>query len=104
MGADLLSGVDRRMRLRLHRLIGRVGRGCPLSVLCLRRDLPGPADPRPHDLQGLGGNLPVMPGTTASVSDAVLRTAMPGPKKCTIGAFFEAPDAHATSSIVTLSG
>jgi hypothetical protein len=29
---------------------------------------------------------------------------MPGPKKWNIGAFFEAPGAHATSSIVTLSG
>src|ERR1700694_5687595 len=53
MGADLLSGVDRRRRARLHRHIGRIG-GCrPLPVLCLRRDLPGPADPRPHHLQGV---------------------------------------------------
>jgi hypothetical protein len=43
-----------------------------------------------------------MPG--ASGSDAALRTAMPGPKKWVIGAFLEALGAHATSSIVTLSG
>src|SRR6266436_4966099 len=53
MGAVVLPDLDRCRRSRLHRHIGRNGGYRPLPVLCLRRDLPGPADPGPYDLQDM---------------------------------------------------
>src|ERR1700716_3070819 len=55
MGAAFLSDLDRRRHPRLHRHIGRDGGYRPLPVLRLFRDLPGPADPGAHRLQGLDG-------------------------------------------------
>src|SRR4051812_29047897 len=45
MGADLLSGVDRRWRTGLYRHLRGLGGRRALPVLCLRGDLPGAADP-----------------------------------------------------------
>src|SRR5438093_11153999 len=61
MGAVVLSDIDRRRPSRLHGHIGRVSGYRPLPVLCLRRDLPGPADPRPYNLQGVRREARLIP-------------------------------------------
>src|SRR5712691_11068535 len=73
MGAVLLPGLDSGWRSRLHRHIGRNGGYRPLPVLCLRRDLPGPADPGPHDLQDVKREAVstklVMPGLVRGMTE-----------------------------------
>src|SRR5258705_6228544 len=66
MGAVVLPDLDRCRRSRLHRHIGRNSGYRPLPVLCLRRDLPGAADPGANDLQGMSGLFPSLRGANGS--------------------------------------
>src|SRR5579863_9289630 len=62
VGADFLCGVGDRRRPRLYRHIGGLGGYRPISVLCLRGDLPGPAGSGPDDLPGVAPRVTVVPG------------------------------------------
>src|SRR3954468_7523033 len=54
MGVAFLRDLDRGWDFGIHRHFGGFGRRRPHPVLHLPRDLPGPADPGAHDIQGLG--------------------------------------------------
>src|SRR5438552_11863174 len=111
MGAVVLPDLDRCRRSRLHRHIGRNGGYRPLPVLCLRRDLPGPADPRAYHLQGVGGCLarPSWPGSSRPSTSFLpldIKTWMPGTrpgmtKKIDRLRAPKRPSPQASSSILT---
>src|ERR1700728_2243998 len=68
VGADFLCGVGDCRCPWLYRRIGSLGGYRPVSVLRVRSDLPGPADPGPDDLPGVAGASPVvMPALVAGI-------------------------------------
>src|SRR5689334_10552472 len=73
MGPDLPRDLDHRRHPRIHWRFRGLRRHRPHPVLHLRRDLPGAADTRAHDIQGVaGGSLPAV--IARSVSDEAIQT------------------------------